>query len=449
MRISFESFQKVFVSRFWKKLDESIVPYSTSIPNKSNFLKELYEAISDYSYSPSRPREYIYIRKDRGAVRFVPTFEKRDYCTYFFCIKMLEEEIAVNRVPNTFGGWTLGNKIRLQEEAEGCELDYAPPNSFDSTMWVKQWGSFQDVIKAAKNKIEWSYCVSFDIANFYDNISLTALERKLRHAIPAKKHDVVNLLMQFLFNWNREIEGYGTKSVGLPQDEIGDCSRILANFYLQDYDLFMKGMAEKHGCLYTRYADDQIVFAKSQEAARRMVFEASMGLFRLNLSLNASKIREFNSVKAFEDYWCFDIFSQLENPSVDDLNFVCKSYFDMLGTGTPFRQASVLKRLLKFDCKKLRRDLKHRLIAHLHEEPQVVCCNQFYLGRFRDLIDHDQEFFNFLDDFSNQCIFNSFHYNVKAYYKKNRVAHDLTPLRSLIAAIQKGRLKQMTFETSY
>jgi hypothetical protein len=444
MNITAESFRKVFVSRFWKKLDDSIVPFMGETPRKEEFLNDLHRRICDYSYFPSRPREYIYLNKHNGAVRFVPTFERADYCTFFFCVKMLEDEIALNRVENTFGGWTLGNKIRLQEEEEACEVAYAPPNSLDAGMWSKQWGTFQDVIKAAKQKINWSHCISFDIANFYDNINLQTLERKLRHAVSTKKQDVVGLLMQFLLNWNREIEGYCVKSTGLPQDEIGDCSRILANFYLQEHDEYMAKIAVKHQCLYTRYTDDQIIFASNEQSARTMVFEASMSLFKLGLNLNASKIREYQSVQAFEEYWSFDLFELLKNPSPRQLNQACQIYFDNIEKGLCFRQNSVLKRLLNQKVSEIKPDLKYKLISHLFEEPHIIGCDQYYLTRFRALVNNDEEFFGFLDKFGETCLYNSFHYHVKKYYKKHRAGYDLTPLRSQIAVIKADRMKLLS-----
>lgn len=444
MKISLDSFQKIFGKNFWQALNGTIVPYVEPTPNKKEFLTKLHKRIFDFSYSPSRPREYIYHYKDGGAIRFVPTFEREDYCTYFFCVKMIESEIAVNRVPNTFGGWALGNEIRVKEEEEFCEVDYAPPNSLDKFAYTKHWLTFQDVIKRAKEKMDWSHCISFDIANFYDNVNLTALERKLRHAVSGKKQDIVCLLMQFLNNWNREVEGYSTKSMGLPQDEIGDCSRLLANYYLQDHDEYMKRKAEEYDCLYTRYADDQIVFAKSEDTAKLMVFEASMSLFKLNLNLNASKIIHHNSVEAFEAYWCFDLFSKLNEPTPEILNSVCLKYFENIENKVRFRKASLLKRLLKFDLTVMRYDLRYKLISHLHEEPQIICCSVYYLQRFRELVKNDSEFFEFLDEFSKRCRHTHFHFTLNKFYEKERPELDRSPLISQIAVIRDERLRSLS-----
>ncbi len=46
---------------------------------------------------------------------------------------------------------------------------------------------------------------------------------------------------------------------------LGDCSRILANFYLQDYDAYMKVECDGQAASYLRYADDQIMMANDKE----------------------------------------------------------------------------------------------------------------------------------------------------------------------------------------
>ena len=71
--------------------------------------------------------------------------------------------------------------------------------------------------------------------NFYDNINLSLLEKKLLISVPSEKMEFINMLMYFLRNWNLKNDKYHLKSVGIPQNEFGDQSRLLANFYLHYY----------------------------------------------------------------------------------------------------------------------------------------------------------------------------------------------------------------------
>jgi hypothetical protein len=197
MKIERASFDKIFASKFWSKLKDSIVPFGTT-PVKIDFLDKLYSEISEFTYLPKNPREYIVINKHKGISRYVPTFSREDYCVFFLCIKLLENEIAVNRVNGTFGGWTLGNPIRLKEEQEIIELEYVPFNTINELSWVQEWQSFQSIAKRYRDLDNWKCFINLDIANFYDCINLTILERKIRHVVPKSKQDVVTLLFHFL-----------------------------------------------------------------------------------------------------------------------------------------------------------------------------------------------------------------------------------------------------------
>ncbi len=101
-------------------LKKSLLPLEKDdIPeDKNKFLKNLYGEIRAGRYFPSPPRGYIILDKNRGVPRIIPVFNYRDSCVYYLCVKELEEYIGVNRIEGTYGGWTMGNPIRLQEDAE-------------------------------------------------------------------------------------------------------------------------------------------------------------------------------------------------------------------------------------------------------------------------------------------------------------------------------------------
>ena len=77
MKLDKASFDKIFDSKFWVKLKDSIVPFENT-PNKTEFLDELYEEITEFTYNPKNPREYIVINKHNGISRYVPTFSRKD-----------------------------------------------------------------------------------------------------------------------------------------------------------------------------------------------------------------------------------------------------------------------------------------------------------------------------------------------------------------------------------
>lgn len=114
-------------------------------------------------------------------------------------------------------------------------------------------------------------------------------------------------------NWNKTFEGYSYKLVGVPQDTIGDCSRISANFYLQDYDESMKELCDTSNAKYLRYADDQIIYSNNKMTGRQILFEASKCLFKIGLDINSGKVVEFDSREQFNQYWAFEIFELLDD----------------------------------------------------------------------------------------------------------------------------------------
>ena len=406
MKIDRASFDKIFASKFWTKLKDSIVPFG-STPDKAVFLDELYSGITEFTYNPKNPREYIVINKHNGISRYVPTFSRKDYCVFFLCIKLLENEIAVNRVDGTFGGWTLGNPIRLKEEQEILELEYIPFNTINELSWVQEWQSFQNIAKTYRDFDDWKCFINLDIANFYDCINLTILERKIRHVIPKAKQDVVTLLFHFLQNWNKKLEGYNLKTVGIPQDEIGDCSRILANFYLQDYDLIMNEICDKYGAKYIRFADDQIIYAKDLLVAKNILFEAS---------------REFELLKNKTDKTA--------------INSAIEKYFEYLDTNIKFRDNSVLKRILSVDSKLIEPKYRHRLIAMFFNPDFLAQLTVWHFKRIREFISNDEEFFGELDKMVSTVPFNSYHYNLLAFYKKERTEFDCSEIEKRIEEIK-------------
>jgi hypothetical protein len=436
MKIDRASFDKIFASRFWTKLKDSIVPFG-STPDKAKFLDELYAGITEFTYNPKNPRDYIVINKHNGISRYVPTFSRKDYCVFFLCIKLLENEIAVNRVDGTFGGWTLGNPIRLKEEQEILELEYIPFNTINELSWIQEWQSFQNIAKTYRDLDDWKCFINLDIANFYDCINLTILERKIRHVIPKAKQDVVTLLFHFLQNWNKKLEGYNLKTVGIPQDEIGDCSRILANFYLQDYDLIMNEICDKYGAKYIRFADDQIIYAKDLHVAKNILFEASRELLKINLNFNSSKVKEFKSKADFDTYWAFELFELLKNKTDKAaINSSIDKYFEYLDTNVKFRDNSVLKRILSVDSKLIEPKYRHRLIAMFFNPDFLAQLTVWHFKRIREFIDNDTEFFGELDKMVSTVPFNSYHYNLLAFYKKERTGFDCSAIEKRIEEIK-------------
>jgi hypothetical protein len=270
MMNSLEEFKKKFDVSFWKAFKSSIYG---NIPIKKierdQIIYNVYESIKSATYFPSIPHTDIIKNKGFGVARIIPVFKIEDYCVYYFCIKELEDWLCVNRVPNTFGGWSLGGKIRQQEsqEIENESTEYGR-YSFNPMAWINAFKEFNSLLFSQLDNSHYNYAIQFDLANFYDSIRLDILERKIREQADSSKGWVVSLLFFFLNHWNRRNTGLHPQIVGLPQDAFADCSRILANFYLQEYDSFADKIARQYNGSYFRYSDDQFILLK-----KKMIFK--------------------------------------------------------------------------------------------------------------------------------------------------------------------------------
>ena len=140
-----QEFLKCFSSSFYKKvLNESLVSFKYKL-NKTEakkLMKESYNNLINYNYNISNPQEYIYLIKNRYVSRIIPVFTIQDEAIYFYLCKQIEDDISINRVDGTFGGWRIGNSIKSLEDEE---LEYVV-NSYDPGLWLKNWKDFQKYI---------------------------------------------------------------------------------------------------------------------------------------------------------------------------------------------------------------------------------------------------------------------------------------------------------------
>lgn len=423
-KIDKAQFKKNFHKDIWRVLRETIeIVTRKQAPEKTAFLDSLYSDIMTLNYYPSLPVAYLISDKHNRVARHVPVFNYRESCVFFWCVKQLEEEIACNRVEGTFGGWRLGNPIRKKEEQDVEMLEeggYVPFGAYNRGEWLKHWRDFQKKAYQYATQGEYNCFLKFDIANFYDSINLNLLEGRIRYCTNNEKSFVVDLLFHFLRNWNRQFEGYSLKNVGIPQDSVGDCSRILANFFLQDYDQRMKAICDHLEIRYLRYADDQIVMANSIQVTRQVLFEASKELFRNNLSVNSSKVVEYNSFSDFSYYWAFDLFQMLdEAEDRESLNRAVKTFLDRFDGNNNFRYDSVLKRLLTTfaaDDSLIDRGLIDRVLEMACEQPFLESATDWHFGRIYNIISDKEGFLARLDDIAKEVYFNSYLYSLIRFY---------------------------------
>lgn len=455
-------FKNCFGGRFWKKLNESLIPFHDDVKNKDEFLNNLYTQIITKEYQPDLIRECIISNKQNRVARIVPAFTRKDYSVYFYCLKSLEKFISGNRVVGTFGGWTLNNglkkaeveEITKQEEEMINDIPSSPDNSYNPFAWRMQWKEFQKLAYYNYLNEDNKFFLKLDIANFYDCIRLDLLESNMLNALYQVEEkdydesgnivdctDEIELLFYFLKFWNRKLEGYKIKCVGVPQDEVGDCSRLLANFYLQQYDKKLNELCEEKGATYLRYADDQIIFAKDEKIARNLLFEASKELHKLGLNINPSKVEEFKDREDFALYWSFDIFKILTDENKTNAAEIEKAlalYKERKESGIKFKEHSVLNRLLYFELNSVSPTLKYYLISKLLDKEYLGTSNYRIFRNINKILTVDQreDFYKILDELVDEINFNFYHYNLLKFYKSHRKECDLSILEEKIRLLK-------------
>lgn len=337
MNIALDDFKKYFNEGFWKAFKEKVLFYDDqelSPDNKNSIVERVYQDLNDRNYYPSIPRHTLYKEKSEWVPRIIPVFEVEDYCVYYFCLKQLEDRIAENKIPNTFGWWSLGGKMRKYEEDEismreeiAHEIEDEMANHYDVSVseysfnpraWSKAYWDFNAKLYSTIQTHDFPYCVEFDISNFYDCINLNLLEIWIRELWDPKDSDAISILFHFLQFWNRKNNCYNRSTVWLPQDALNDCSRILANFYLQKYDAYIyQECGEEYK--YFRYADDQFIFWKDEEWLRRKLFQASVFLNKLWLSVNPKKVKYWE-VDNLLEYRSFELFDLVSESNINPVN---------------------------------------------------------------------------------------------------------------------------------
>lgn len=292
--MKWEQFNRWFNRDFWRAFKKRTFPISVpeTKSDRDNTLRKVYDAIISARYAACIPEAEIVMNKGYGVARTIPVFCIEDYIVFYFCIKELEDVLCGNRTENTFGGWSLGGKMRKMEELD-IEYDNGFSTarySFNPRAWTAAFGEFNSLLFAQLDKKIYSHVLQFDLSNFYDSVRLDILERWIREESHASKGWIIALLFYFLNQWNRKNTGLHPQAVGIPQDALADCSRILSNFYLQKYDKFAAQVCSKVDALYFRYADDQMILLKDSDHAERLMLLITRNLDRYGLRVNQKKV---------------------------------------------------------------------------------------------------------------------------------------------------------------
>ena len=144
--------------------------------------------------------------------------------------------------------------------------------------------SCHDAIKQALGYLNSGYewIIDIDIEQFFDKVNHDKLIQILREQV--NDSSVLNLIRKFLNAGVMEQGIIKATKTGVPQG--GPISVILSNVYLDKLDKEL----ESRGLRFVRYADDVLIFTKSEVAANRVMSSISSWIEKkLFLKVNATK----------------------------------------------------------------------------------------------------------------------------------------------------------------
>lgn len=144
--------------------------------------------------------------------------------------------------------------------------------------------SCHDAIKQALMYLNdgYEWVIDIDIEQFFDKVNHDKLIQILREEV--NDSDVLNLIRKYLKAGVMERGIEKATKTGVPQG--GPISVILSNVYLDKLDKEL----ESRGLRFVRYADDVLIFTRSEAAANRVMDSISSWIERkLFLKVNATK----------------------------------------------------------------------------------------------------------------------------------------------------------------
>jgi len=128
----------------------------------------------------------------------------------------------------------------------------------------------------------YDYIVDIDLERFFDTVNQDKLIGIIRKTV--KDGEVVSLIMKFLQSGVMVNGLFQETKTGTPQG--GNLSPLLSNIMLNELDKEL----EARGLNFTRYADDTLIYVKSEKAAIRVMESITTFIEKkLGLTVNVSK----------------------------------------------------------------------------------------------------------------------------------------------------------------
>jgi hypothetical protein len=288
----------------------------------------------------------------------------------------------------------------------------------------RAFGEFNSLLFSQLDQGNYSHVLQFDLSNFYDSVRLDMLERWIREEADSDKGWVITLLFYLLNQWNRRNTGLHPQAVGLPQDALADCSRILANYYLQKYDKFAVTVCCEASALYFRYADDQMILMNDPGKMEGLLLLLTRNLDLYGLRVNQKKVY-FWQASDLQQHRCRAIHALFGQERDNQNPLLVRKFVDAY-LEIPERNLKetwngglpLLNRLLWANLSSLPEDLFERILVHLISEQYLLRADQKKLGQVYKLNakrSRPIDFAERLKLLGEKAVHNAYHHEVLAF----------------------------------
>ena len=274
----------------WKEKDKCIVPYM-----------EQPELLEKILFKDNLNRAYKRVKANKGApgidgitVEEIGAYLRDNQEAIIERIykgKYTPDPVRRKEIPKADGGVrklgipTVKDRIFQQAIAQQLMPIYEAQFS-DGSFGYHPGRSAKDAIIKVKEYAEegYRYAVSIDLSKYFDTLNHELLLNILRRNV--KDERVIQWIKRYLKSGVMQDGVVADTEEGSPQG--GNLSPLLANVYLNEFDQEF----QKRGVPFVRYADDIVLLAKSERAAKRLLETSTNYLEgKLKLTVNKDKSR--------------------------------------------------------------------------------------------------------------------------------------------------------------